>query len=207
MPIPPRAACRLAAALLLLAAAPRPAARALDMTLHTESFEQDGLPGSRTYLEAGATHVYLSLPPTWTLKGNSPAAITLNPETYPEAVVRLESADVPGFTPDDKGSADLQARAARLVPEGAKEVKLMRTLPNVLPIAGWKSWETIYDYNFFGQILRQSILYLDAGQGRVVRLVVQAPQTAFPRVYPSARGIVLTWHEGEPARPPATVPQ
>lgn len=207
MPTLPRAACPLAAAVLLLAAVPRPAARALDMTLRTESFQQDGLPGSRTYLDAGASRVYLSVPPTWAVKSNDPAAITLNPEVCPEAVVRLESADVPGFTPDDKGGADLQARAARLLPEGAKEIKLMRTLPNVLPIAGWKSWETIYDYNFFGQTLRQSILYLDAGQGRVVRLVVQAPQSAFTRVYPSARGMVLTWHEGEFARPPASMPQ
>ncbi len=200
-PLPRPLALALGAA-LLTTAAPRPA-RALDMTLHQESFVQDGAPGSRTYLEDGATHVYLDFPPTWTLR-HSPEAIALTPEICPEAIVRVERADLGKFTPDDKDSADLQARAAKLLPEGAKEVKLVRTRLNVLPIAGWTSWETIYEYNFFGQLFRHSVLYLDAGNGHVVRLVVQAPQDRFTRIYPTARGILLSWHEGGPA--PAVVP-
>ena len=96
---------------------------------------------------------------------------------------------------DPPGLDALRKSAQAALPEGSKDVKAAGEANDLLPIFGWKSFEVTFEYEFYGQQMRQSTLYVNMIPGRVVRVNVTALATDFDKVHEKMRKLMYGWFE------------
>ena len=189
------------AGLSCLAGGARTCRAGLDFTLHRRHLPADGLAVDTPYITDGPSKIYLRLPPEWQVADTS-GSIDINAGGA-EAHVRLELyADGKPLTIDEAGGRQLLAQAISKLPPDAKGVVPVSVDLNPLPIFGWKTVEASFRYQYFGETLHRSVMYVEMLPERIVQLTVLAPETDFPRIHKQARQILSSWFEPSRDLPP-----
>ena len=96
---------------------------------------------------------------------------------------------------DPTGLTVLRKQAQAALPAGAKNIKMTGEINDLLPVFGWKSFEVTFDYEFYGQQLRQSTLYINMIPGRVIQVDVTALATDFDNIHERMRKMMFGWFE------------
>ena len=143
----------------------------------------------------------MRIPAAWKVS-NSEEALDLIPDAGNSKVRMARFPEAKPFTIDDAGGRDLSALAASQLPSDAKNVVPLPVEINPLPLFGWKTLEATCRYDYFGQIMRRSVMYLSMLPGRVVQLTVIAPDADFDKVHKQARQIMGSWFEPTRDLPP-----
>ena len=176
----------------LLAAGPVLAG--LDFTLQHKALPADGIALDEVYITDGDSKIFLRLPPGWKVS-NSAQALDCVPDS-PDARVRLEA--FPGsraLTVDAAGGRELLRLATSQLPGDAKSVVALPVELNPLPLFGWATMEVSFRYDYFGQPLRRSVMYLNMLPGRMVEMTVITPEAAFDKIHKQARQLMGSWFE------------
>ena len=183
----------------LLAAAPADAA--LDFTLQHKEIAADGIEVDGAYITDGPSKIFLRILPTWKAF-NTAQSLDCIPDTA-NSKVRLENfAGSKLLTIDQTGGLELQQLATAQLPGDAKKVVALPIELNPLPLYGWKTLEATFRYEYFGQPVRRSVLYVSMIPGRVVELTVTAPDADFDKVHKQARQLLGSWFEPSRDLPP-----
>ena len=101
----------------------------------------------------------------------------------------------PALPLDPAGLDALRKSAQAALPQGAKDIKPVGETRDLLPVFGWKSFEITFDYEFYGQQLRRSILYINMIPGRVVQVEVTSTLPDFENVHEKTRKLMFGWFE------------
>ncbi len=167
---------------------------ALDFTLQHKAVTADGIAVDQVYITDGASKIFLRILPTWQVF-NTAQALDCVPDT-PNSKVRLEQFAGPKLlTIDPAGGHDLGQLAAGQVPGDAKNVTALPVELNPLPLFGWKTLEASFRYDYFGQTVRRSVMYVSMIPGRVVQLTITAPEADFVKVHQQACQFLGSWFE------------
>ena len=89
----------------------------------------------------------------------------------------------------------MRKSAQAAIPNGAKNIKPVAEVKDLVPVFGWKSFEVTYQYEFFGQDLQRSMLYINMFPGRVVQVSVTATVADFEKVHEQTRKLMVGWFE------------
>ena len=180
--------------LLALAAWSCPAVSALDFTLHRGQVSADGASVDSTYLLDGDSKIFLRISRAWQVS-DSPGGLDLIPNVS-DCHVKIEN--VPGVQAlplDETGKVALRKQIDGSVPGGAKNTTALPDVDNSLAIYGWKNVEMTRTYDFFGQTICQSMMFINMRPGRVVRVTVSAPKADYEAVDNAARVLMFSWFE------------
>ena len=188
----------LSLALLLTA---RVAMAGLDFTLQHKALPADGLSLEKPYITDGISKIFLTLPYNWQVNGGG-AGLECIPETAGASVRLGNYQGSKLLTIDQAGGEDLLAQLTGQLPSDAKNAKVVSLDLNPLSIFGWQTMEVTLRYDYFGQTLRRSLMYLNMRPGRVVQLTVIAPEADFDKVHKQARQILSSWFEPSHDLPP-----
>ena len=184
---------------LLLAAAPSRAA--LDFTVQHKALPADGIEVDGAYITDGSSKIFLRILPTWKVF-NTAQALDCIPDTA-NSKVRLEPYEGSKLlTIDQAGGLELQQLATGLLPNDARNVVAQPVELNPLPLFGWSTLEVTFRYEYFGQPVRRSVMYVSMIPGRVVQLTVTAPEADFGKVHKQARQLLGSWFEPSRDLPP-----
>lgn len=187
--------------LVVMSSLAAPARATLDFTLQHESIEADGASIKGAYITDGQSKIFLRISAAWHVFNNAQALECL-PETA-NSKIRLEH--FPGVKPltiDQAGARDLQQLATGQVPADAKGMVVMPAELNPLPLYGWNTLEVVFRYEYFGQPVRRSVMYVGMLPGRLVQLTVTAPDADFDKVHKQARQMLGSWFEPSRDLPP-----
>ena len=174
---------------------------ALDFTLRTTNIRAEALSQAATYITDGDSKIMLVIPNKWKVS-DSPTGLEMVPD---QAGCRVDISQVLGVQSlpmDASGRVELLKKAVALLPGGAKNVEALPPVDNLLPIFNWTSVEFSHRYDFYGQKLHRSVLYINMLPGRVVQMTVVAPEAVFDEVHNQARLILSNWFEPKRDLPP-----
>ena len=175
-----------------LATTAAPLRAGIDFTLHTRQAEAAS--GSENqYITDGENHIYLHIPHGWSANGGG--QLVLSPDKPGSEVLIRQLGGAPALPLDAAGLAVLRKMAQAALPQGAKDIKPFGEINDLLPVFGWKSFEVTFDYNFFGQQMRRSFLYINMIPGRVVAVQVTAAVLDFDQVHEKVRKLMFGWFE------------
>ena len=174
-------------------AAAAPVRADIDFTLCTKQ-EGEGAPDPENrYIKDGDSHIYLRIPRGWLATGGE--RLVLQPEQSSSGVYINQLKGVQALPLDPGGLAVLRKAAQATLPSGAKEIKPAGEVSDLLPVFGWKSFEATFDYEFYGQRMRSSVLYINMIPGRVVQASVTALVPHFEQVHEKMRKLMFGWFE------------
>ena len=174
---------------------------ALDFTLQHKTLPADGIAQDQVYITDGLSKIFLRILPTWQVF-NTAQAIDCMPDT-PNTKVRLEQFAGPKLlTIDQAGGRDLGQIAASQIPGDAKNVAALPVELNPLPLFGWNTLEASFRYDYFGQTVRRSVMYVSMIPGRILQLTVIAPEADFVKVHKQAFQLLGSWFEPSRDLPP-----
>ena len=189
-----KALCVFSLALLLTAG---PATAGLDFTLQHKALAADGLsldkPVHHRRGQQDLPHSAGQLAGQWRRRGSG-----LHPDTAGSSVLLGVYQGSKLLTIDQAGGEDLLAQLTAQLPGDAKNAKVVSFDLNPLSIFGWNTMEVTLRYDYFGQTLRRSLMYLRMLPGRVVQLTVVAPEADFDKVHKQARQVLSSWFRAEP---------
>ena len=98
--------------------------------------------------------------------------------------------------PLDAAALEALRKDARAhLPEGAKDIKAVGEASDLLPVFDWKSFEVTFEYEFYGQTVRRSQLYINMLPGRVVQVGVTATPADFDKIHEEMRKMMFGWFE------------
>ncbi len=182
---------------LALLAGGLPAASALDFTFRHGQVNADGAAVGATYVTDGNHKIYLRIPNTWKTT-DRPEALELFPG--PEGcVVRLENVGATRALPlDETGKAALRQQIDAAVPIGAKNVVALPERDNPLPINNWKDVELTRSYDFYGQQIIQSMMFINMIPGRVIRVTITALKPEYEKIQTQVQVLLFSWSEPDP---------
>lgn len=180
-------------ALVLLGSAP--AARAtLDFNLATKHGPAQTPDPENRYITDGDNHIYLRIPRDWKAVSSAERLQFLPPQTSSEVQIS-QVRGVQALPLDPAGLAALRKDAQARLPEGAKNIQAAGEVSDLLPVFGWKSFEVTFQYEFYGQPMQRSLLYVNMVPGRVVQVSVTAAVADFEAVHERARKLMFGWFE------------
>ena len=185
--------------LMVLSASPTWAA--LDFTLQHKALPADGVSLDKPYITDGASKIFLQIPANWKVSGGG-AELDCAPDTELSSIRLGRYQGSKLLTFDQAGGQDLVVQLSAQLPPDAKNAKVLAVDLNPLPIFGWSTLEVTLGYDYFGQKMRRSLMYLDMLPGRVVQLSVVAPDTYFDQVHKQARQVLSSWFEPSRDLPP-----
>lgn len=176
-----------------LAAAAAPLRAGIDFTLHSR--QTDAASGTENqYITDGDNHIYLHIPHGWSASGGG-GQLTLVPNLPSSEVQVRQLAGPPALPLDPAGLDALRKSALASVPQGAKDIKPAGEIKDLLPVFGWKSFEATFEYEFYGQLMRHSVLYINMIPGRVIQVSVTSIAPDFEGVHESVRKMMFGWFE------------
>ncbi len=178
--------------------APSPA---LDFTLRHGNMSADGANIASTYITDGENKIFVRIQRDWKVADN-PGALELIPE-FTGSKVRIENVGGARVLPlDESGKTLLRKQVDAEVPGGAKNVVALPDQDNPLPIFGWKDAEITRSYEFYGQTIYHSSLYVNMLPGRVVRVSITAAKADYEKVHDAVRLLLFSWFEPSKDLPP-----
>ena len=184
---------RLLASVLAALSAATPLRAGIDFTLHSRQTEAAS--GSENqYITDGDNHIYLHVPHGWSANGGGGQLVLVPDKPSSEVLIR-QLGGAPALPLDATGLATLRKTAQAALPQGSKDIKQTGEINDLLPVFGWKSFEVTFDYNFFGQQMRRSFLYINMIPGRVVAVQVTSTASDFDEVHEKARKLMFGWFE------------
>ena len=184
----------------LALAAARPASATLDFTLQHAAMTADAIRVEKPYITDGPSKIYLQIPGTWSVSSGGDEIICRSDVGSTE--VRLGNYHGPAFKVDEPSGQELARRVVSQVPAGAKNMATLPVEYNPFPIFGWTDVQVTVRYEFYGQILRHSVMFINMTPGRVVTLSVTATDAEFDKMYKQARAILSSWFEPSRDLPP-----
>ncbi|MEA3207279.1 MAG: hypothetical protein QOE70_336 [Chthoniobacter sp.] len=133
--------------------------------------------GQYTYLQFrdGKTKVGYLPPASWTYKGGGGRFCLVPPEVAGAEIDFRVLTLPPALTVEPANLQAFANLALEAVPNGANKVELLTTVFNPLEIDSRKSIEITLGYNFFGQSLKASHLYIVRGQTLLLFRVAAQP--------------------------------
>ena len=174
---------------------------ALDFTLRNMNIRAEALSQSATYITDGDSKIMLVIPNKWKV-ADSPTGLEMIPDQGGCRVNISQVLGVQSLPMDAGGRVEILKRVVAQLPGGAKNVEALPPADNLLPIFNWTSVEFSHRYDFYGQKLRRSVLYVNMLPGRVVQMTVVAPDAVFDEVHNQARLILSNWFEPKRDLPP-----
>lgn len=175
---------------------------AIDFTLRSMNIRAEALTQSATYITDGDSKIMLTIPNNWKAS-DSPSGIEMVPDKAGGWVTLSQvGGGVKALNFDEAGRADLFKKVTGQVPNGATNVQALPVESDVLPIFHWTSAEFTLRYDFGGQKMRRSVLFINMLPGRVVQLTVTAPDKTFDDVHNQARVMLANWFEPKRDLPP-----
>ena len=185
-------------AALVLAARSAPAA--LDFTLQHKATNADAIQVEKLYITDGPSKIYLSIPGMWAVSSSADGIGCHSDQGSTE--LRLGNYHGPAFKIDAPSGLELAKRVTAQVPAGAKNMTVLPVEYNPLPIFGWTDVQVTVRYEFYGQILRHSTMFINMMPGRVVEFSVTATDAEFDKMYKQARAVLSSWFEPSRDLPP-----
>ncbi len=193
---------RIAAALALaLLGSAIPAPANINFTLATKHGSPESPDPENRYITDGENHIYLRIPRDWKATSSAERLEFMPPQTGSH----VQISQVPGVQAlplDPAGLAALRKDAQARLPEGAKNIHAAGEENDLLPVFGWKSFEVTFEYEFYGQQMRRSMLYVNMIPGRVVQVSVTAVAADFENVHEKLRKLMFGWFEPNRDLPP-----
>lgn len=177
------------------------ATAAIDFTLRHSQLPADGTDMDAVYISDGQSQIYLRVPPNWR-GANNAQTLELTTESA-GALVRLE--EFPGakvLTIDQAGGKELIEQVRAQLPKDAQKTEALPVELNPLPIFGWQTMTVGFRYEYFGQVLRRNVMYLNMIKGRVLQMTIVAPDADFEKIYKEARRFLSSWFEPSRDLPP-----
>ena len=174
---------------------------ALDFTLRHDNIRAEALSQAATYITEGDSKIMLTIPNNWKVL-DSPTGLDLTPARAGSRVTISQIGGVQSLPMDASGRVELLKRVVAQLPGGAKNVEALPPVDNLVPIFKWTSVEFSHRYDFYGQKMRRSVLFINMLPGRVVQMSVIAPDDFFEEVHNQARMIISNWFEPKRDLPP-----
>ena len=183
-----------ALSILAVLAWPCPTASALDFTIHHTQASADGASLDSTYILDQDSKIFMRIPRKWQIS-DSPGALELIPNVA-DCRVKIENVSGVQSVPlDAPGEVVLRKLLDGSVPSGAKNTLALPDTDNPLPIFGWKDVEMARTYDFYGQTICHSIMFLNMRPGRVVQLSITAPKADYDAIHDAVRLLMFSWFE------------
>ena len=171
-----------------------PARAGIDFTLQSKHEGAAAPDPDNRFITDGDNHIYLRIPRGWTATGGGNKLVFLPDQ--PSSEVQISQVQGAAALPlDAPGLAVLRKSAQASLPQGAKNIKPAGETNDLLPLFGWKSFEVTFDYEFFGQQMRRSTLYINMVPGRVVQVNVTSTTLDFDQVHEKMRKLMFGWFE------------
>jgi hypothetical protein len=178
-----------------------PARAGLDFNLQHKALSADGLSLDKPFISDGPSKIFLTIPRNWGISDGG-AGMDLTPEVANSSVRIGNYQGSKLLTIDQAGGQDLLGQINAQLPPDAKNAKVLTVNLNPLAIFGWQTMEVTLTYDYFGQAMRRSLMYLSMFPGRVVQFTVVAPDADFDKVHKAARQILSSWFEPSRDLPP-----
>ena len=179
----------------------RTAAAGLDFTLQHKTLSADGLSADNPFITDGTSKIFLTVPRNWKVS-DGPAGLELTPDTAGSKIWVGNYQGSKLLTIDQAGGEALVGQISVQLPPEAKNAKVAAVDLNPMAIFNWQTLEVTVTYDYFGQAMRRSLMYLSMLPGRVVQLSVVAPDANFVQVHKGARQILSSWVEPSRDLPP-----
>ncbi len=192
---------RLSLATALLSAVCSSPLLALDFTLKHQGGSADGAPSDNTYITDGPNKIFMRFPNTWKVSDSAHALDCIPPQGGSRVVIE-QVGGKQAVALDAAGRSELGANVGKTLPSGARNVMELPARTDLLPVFGWTTLELSHRYEFYGQVMRRSVLYVNMIPGRVVQVTVTAPDAAFDDVHEQMRLILSGWFEPKRDLPP-----
>ncbi len=184
-------------ALVLTAAT---ASAEVDFTLQRRAMQTDAIAVDKPYITDGASKIYLQYPGNWQVfDGADGLDFTPNGSN---ARIRLGRYQGSELTIDEAGARALLQQINARVPKEATNVVALPANYNPLPLFGWTDLEVTVRYDFYGQTVRQSLMYVHMKPGRLIEFSMTAPDKEFEGLYRPARSVLSSWFEPSRDLPP-----
>ena len=184
----------LVVALAVLGLANVPSLQALNFQLRHVRILDDGVMTDHTCFQFDEhTEMLLDLPRRWNTS-STPTDVTSSPPDRPTDQFRLEKS---AFTPDlpfqDKGLEAYRARLLATMPKGAQNVRVVSEQADPLPMFGWKDYEFVVDYDFYGQSFRRGTLFINVNPTLQLAMTTTSNADAFGDLRTASFRIMRSW--------------
>jgi hypothetical protein len=180
--------------------------QAIDFRLTTIHVQEDGFEREHSsFAYAADTAVLIDLPRGWDAVSD-PDALTLTSRLLPQAGLRLEKSTLgPGAPFAGAGLDVYRRRLLAAVPAGAVHVRITAETAEPFPLFGWKDYELVADYEFYGQGFRRSALFINVNAAEQLCLNVVSPDGTFAAAHQAGLDLLSSWDpvpaKMTPARP------
>jgi hypothetical protein len=179
---------------LLACIAPRLAC-AIDFTPRYVNEVEDGIPVHRMFFADAGRHIFFTPPGGWDATG-SKSAVVLSPKNSAKAYIKIECSsdeEIPPF--DEKGLKIYRQAAEDLLPREAKDLEILSENKNPVVINDWSGFEITYAFMAYGYPFYKSVGFINIGNNRQIRLVVEARRSEFGSLYKAAQVSLCSWYE------------
>ena len=162
--------------------------------LYSTTVEEDGFRREISYIQNDDhTRVMISLPRNW-IAAVDPAALTITSETSRGSLIRLETSSLtPGLPFKDKDLEAYKKKVFALLPQGGTGACIAEEHDEPLPIFHWKNHEFVLEYEFFGEVYRRSVLFLNLDSKEQLMMTSLASKTEYAKVHDIAFDVLRSW--------------
>ena len=177
---------------LLAGIAPRLAC-AIDFTPRYVNEVEDGIPVRRMFFADAGRHIFFTAPGGWDANG-SKSSVVLSPKNLEKAYIKIECSsdeEIPPF--DEKGLKIYRQAAEDLLPREAKDLEILSENKNPVVINHWSGFEITYAYVAFGYPFYKSVSFINIGDNRQIRLIVEARRSDFATFCKEAQRSLCSW--------------
>ena len=168
--------------------------RALDFQLRPTTTVDDGFTHEHScFSYDDRADMQIDLPRGWRTTADA-GSITSVPPDASGALLRIEKSTLGPDTPfRDAGLDVYRRRALAGVPQGAVNARIVAEKADPLPIFGWKDYEVTVSYDFFGQSLSRSVVFINLNPKQQILLTVSATQGDFDKVRGQGMTVMQSW--------------
>ena len=168
--------------------------QALSFDLQRLTYKEDGFTREQTYFPDGAVgNIYITFPPTWVVTAGGSTLKLTNPASPNSAILLEKSTYSPDLAFKDASLDTYRKSALAQLPNGSTAIQVAEEHLNPLPIFGWRDYEVVVDYDFYGQSFRRSVLYLDLNTKEQVAMTTLATKTDFAHTHDVALDLLRSW--------------
>ena len=168
--------------------------RALDFQLHPTTTVDDGFTHEHScFRYDDRSDMQIDLPRGWHTTADAGSITTVAPDAS-GALIRIEKSPLtPATLFRDAGLDVYRQRVLAGIPQGATNTRIVTEKADPLPIFGWKDYEFTVSYDFFGQSLRRSVVFVNLNPKEQILMTVSAGQSEFDKVRGQGMTVMQSW--------------